>query len=72
MKEPTDRQLLLEIRDLLKTQAVSAAQPPVHPRFGRSYLKYLALVTAIALIVGGLGAYQYYKILQSIIDQFPH
>jgi hypothetical protein len=70
-KQPTDRQLLLEIRDLLKAQQLTIQEHPAHPRFGKRYLKYLASVSVIAIIVGGFGAYQYYRILQSIIDQFP-
>jgi hypothetical protein len=71
MKQPTDRELLLEIRDLLKMQQKTIEEHPAHPRFGHRYLKYLAIVAIITLVVGGLGAYQYYRILQSIIDQFP-
>jgi hypothetical protein len=60
-----------EIRDLLTAQKLTIEEHPAHPRFGRRYLRYLAIVSVIALTVGGLGAYQYYKVLQSIIDQYP-
>jgi hypothetical protein len=70
--QPTDRELLLEIRDLLKTQQQTLEEHPSHPRHARRYLLYLGVVALMAILFGGFGAYQYYQILQSIIDQFPH
>ncbi len=66
--------LLKEIRDLLKDQQktladIKAARGGGY--FGHLHWKFLIVMTVVTLIAGGFGAYQYYKILQSIIDQYP-
>ncbi|MSR87225.1 hypothetical protein EXS70_03575 [Candidatus Peribacteria bacterium] len=39
---------------------------------GSGYWKYLLVMSIIVISIGGYGAYQYYLVLQSIIDQTPH
>ena len=39
--------------------------------FAKSYVKILLLLAALVLIAGSAGAFGYYKVLKSIIDQFP-
>ncbi len=72
----TDKALLKEIRAMAKVQQEILeelrAKPHAHFGLGKAYWKYLAVLTIITLAAGSFGAYQYYKVLQSIIDQFPH
>jgi hypothetical protein len=37
----------------------------------KHHWKILLAIAALTLFIGSFGAYQYYLVLQSIIDQFP-
>ncbi len=39
---------------------------------GGLHWKVMLVVAVVVLAVGSYGAYQYYLVLQSIIDQYPH
>lgn len=75
MQDPELTSLLKEIRDLLRKQQQLLEE--IHsshlPRslFGKTHWRMLIILALSILIVGSFGAYQYYRVLQSIIDQFP-
>ena len=66
---------LKEIKEmLLRQQAAIDELRSAHVRagfLGKSHWKLLLVLAALALIMGGVGAYQYYTVLQSVISQFP-
>lgn len=73
---PDDTKILLkEIRALATVQQQILeevrARPTTHARWGKAYWKYITIVSIITLGAGSYASYQYYKILRSIIDQFP-
>lgn len=74
MPDTKDDNLLREIRDLLKKQQKTLERlEQRHERAGTGHIhwKLLLILTVITLGAGSFGAYQYFKILKSIIDQFP-
>ena len=38
----------------------------------RHHWKVMLAMAALVLFAGSIAAYQYYRVLQSIIDQYPH
>ena len=46
-------------------------QPVRSVGHGSGYWKYLLVMGILVTSIGGYGAYQYYLVLQSIIDQIP-
>ena len=68
--------LLTEIRDLLKAQQatleeIKSQRPAAVVTVKRHHLRNMLILAAIVLASGSYGAYQYYLVLQSIINQFP-
>ncbi len=69
------KMLLKEIRALATVQQQILEEvrgrPATQTTWGKAYWKYITIVSIIALGAGSYASYQYYKILRSIIDQFP-
>ncbi|MFA6522821.1 MAG: hypothetical protein WCS85_00405 [Candidatus Peribacteraceae bacterium] len=75
MTTSEEQALLIEIRDALKSQQkmleeIRASRPSGRVT-GTSHWKFMIILAGVVLIAGCVGAYQYYRILQSIISQFP-
>jgi hypothetical protein len=69
--EPTLQDIVTALRaqeKALKEIQASLQKGPPQPK---RHWKFMIIIAIITLAAGSAGAYQYYKILQSIINQFP-
>jgi hypothetical protein len=75
MTSSEEQALLIEIRDTLKSQQKVLEEirssRPSGKTVGTSHWKFMIILAGVVLTAGCVGAYQYYRILQSIISQFP-
>jgi hypothetical protein len=74
MKQTDIARELTDIKKLLKEQGrtLKEMHGTQHVIPKKHHWKVMLAMAAFVLFVGGFGAYQYYRVLQSIIGQYPH
>ena len=74
MKQADIAQQLQEIKTMLQKHERLLEELRDHPvsKPRKHHWRALLLMAAIVLVLGSFASLQYYRILQSIIDQYPH
>ncbi len=66
------QKILTELAEQKKVIAQLQGTKPDRIFGSKAHRRTMFIIAAITLAIGGLGAYQYYRVLQSVIDQYPH